>query len=97
MLATAWPKWHATALELANWRDIFSVPYVLAGTTLIPATLSVMASALMLVAQMTAEPARVLPEAYMTFVKEELGGTQAAGIIIVLSAGIAAVVGLLWN
>lgn len=32
----------------------------------------------MLIAKLTAEPARVIPEAYMTW----LGGTQAAGIII---------------
>jgi len=91
-----WSELHLVSLDLVNWRDFFSVPYVLAGTTLVPATLSVTTFWLMLVTKMMAEPARVLPEAYMTFVKEELRGTQAAYIILVLSAAVGAFVATVW-
>lgn len=92
-----WPLWPTLPSGAVSWHDVLSIPYVLAATTLVPATLNVAAFALVLVAKLTAEPARVIPEAYMTFVKEELGGTQAAGLMIVLSAAIAAIFGLIWR
>src|SRR5262249_17575874 len=41
--ATIWRSWselHSVSLDLVNFRDLFSVPFVLAGTTLVPAILS---------------------------------------------------------
>ena len=95
-LQNIWPYWHTASIGFIDWRDVFSFPYILAGTTLVPATLSIAVFSLMLIAKLTTEPARVMPEVYMTFVTEELGGTQAAGIIIFLSVIIGTVVGLIW-
>ena len=67
---------------------------MLAGTTLVPAILSLAAFGLMLVTKVMAEIARLIPEAYLTFVKEELRGTQAAYLILVLSAAVGAFCGL---
>lgn len=92
-----WSYWQAISFGIVNWHDLFFFPYVLAATTFVPATMSMAAFGLMLIAKVTAEPARVVPEAYMTFVKEELGGTQAAGIIVVLSAAVGAIAGLIWH
>lgn len=96
-LLYVWSFGHAASLGNVSWRDLFVYPYVLAATTLVPATLTLIAFALMSIAKMTAEPARIVPEAYMTFVKEEVGGTQAAGIIAIVSLIVSTVIGLIWT
>jgi hypothetical protein len=95
-LRYVWSYWHHASLGVVGWRDVFSFPYVLATTTLVPASLTLLAFALMLLAKLSAEPARVLPESYMTFMKEEVGGTQAAGIILLLSVLAGVVFTLIW-
>lgn len=95
-LRYVWSYWHATSVGFIHLRDILSFPYMLAGTTLVPATLTLAAFGLMLLAKLTAEPARVLPEVYMTFVKEEVGGTQAAGIILLVGLILGVVAGFVW-
>jgi hypothetical protein len=92
-----WSFSQSASLGIVKWRDIFSLPYVLAGTTLLPATLSVIAFCLILIAKVVVEPGRVLPEAYMTFVKDEVGGTQASGFIVIISVLIGVVVGLIYG
>ena len=96
-LSYVWSYWHRASLGVINWRDLFSFPYILAATTLVPATLTLLAFALMLLAKVSAEPARVLPESYMTFMREEVGGTQAAGIILVLGVIAGVIFTLIWS
>jgi hypothetical protein len=80
-----------------SWHDIFQVPYILAATTLVPAMIVLVTFGLVLIAKATVEPARVLPETYMTYVKEELSGTQASGLILILAIIAGAIAGLIWG
>jgi hypothetical protein len=91
-LAYVWSYLHRASVGLTSWRDVFSFPYVLAGTTLIPATLTVAVFVLMLAAKMIAEPARLLQWSYMTFVKQEVGGTHGGAGAAVLTAAPVALV-----
>lgn len=91
------PYWLPIFSGLVAWRDVFVLPYVLAFTTLVPATLTLAAFCLMIAAKLTAEPARVMCEAYMTFFKEELGGRQAAGVILLVGIFGGVLVGLVWQ
>jgi hypothetical protein len=95
-LRYVWSYWHRASLGVVYWRDAFSLPYGLAATTLVPATLALLAFALMLLAKVSAEPARVLPESYMTFMREEVGGTQVAGIILLLGVFTGVIFTLIW-
>jgi hypothetical protein len=95
-LTYIWRYWASASLGFVNWRDVFAFPYVLAAITLVPATLTLLTFGMILIAKIAVEPARVLPEAYMTFIKEEVGGRQAAGIIILLGVIVGTVVGLIW-
>jgi len=92
-----WTFWRTIPTAAIAWRDLLHVPYSLAATTLVPATLSMLAFGLMVLAKTTAEPARVVPEIYMTFVKEEVGGTQASGIILILGTVAGVIAGLIWG
>jgi len=95
-LRHVWLLWGGSSLGVI-WHDLTIPPYILAATTLIPVTLTLIALGLALLAKLVAEPVRLLPWAYMTFVKEELGGTQASGIILLVSVLAGAVLGLIWT
>jgi hypothetical protein len=86
--------WHPISLGFVAWRDIISLPYVLAVTTFIPATLMLAAFSLMIITKLVVEPARVLPEAYLTFVKDVAGSTQAYGIILLIATIAGVIAGL---
>lgn len=90
-----WSFWGHLSIGIAKWSDVFSFPYVLAGTTLIPGAVTLLAFGVVLAAKMVAEPARVLPEAYMTFVRQEVGSTQAAGLIVILGVIAGVIAGLI--
>lgn len=90
-----WGDWRYGLQAGIPWRDFFHAPYVLALTTFVPASLAVLAFGLMLIGKLAAEPTRVLPEAYMTFIKEEAGGTQAYGMILLLGLITGAVGGVI--
>jgi hypothetical protein len=92
-----WGAWRPLSLGVWRWQEVFSFPYVLATTTVVPATLTLTALGLMLVAKFTVEPARVLPEAYMTYIHDEVRGTQAAGAIALLGVLAGVVAGLVWG
>jgi hypothetical protein len=47
-----WSFWGVASFGLVNWHDVFTVPYVLAATTLAPATITLLAFGLILLAKM---------------------------------------------
>jgi hypothetical protein len=96
LLQDVWSNWRLSSLEFHHWRDAFAFPYLLAGTTILPASVTLAGFGLALFTKLTVEPARVVPEAYMTFIKEEVGGRQAAGIIMILGVLGGTIVGLIW-
>jgi hypothetical protein len=96
-LTLSWSSVSHSSLELTNWRDLYSFPYVLAVTTLAPACTSLAAFILILLLKVTSEPARILQWSYMTFVKEEVGGTQASAIILSLGILVGAIVACIWT
>jgi hypothetical protein len=52
------------------------------------------AFSLMIITKLVVEPARVLPEAYLTFVKDVAGSTQAYGIILLIATIAGVIAGL---
>src|ERR1019366_2270393 len=96
-LTLSWSSLSYSSLELTNWRDLYSFPYVLAVTTLVPACTSLAAFILILLLKVTSEPARILQWSYMTFVKEEVGGRQASAIILGLGIIAGAIVARIWT
>jgi hypothetical protein len=96
-LTLSWSSLSYSSLELTNWRDLYSFPYVLAVTTLVPACTSLAALILILSLKVTSEPARILQWSYMTFVKEEVGGRQASAIILGLGIIAGAIVACIWT
>ena len=95
-IRTIWGDWRYGLNAGIPWRDFPHPPYVLALTTFIPAALVSLAFGLVLIGKLAAEPTRIIPEAYMTFVKEEVGGTHAYGIIALLGLITGAIAGLIW-
>jgi hypothetical protein len=73
------------------------MPYILAFTTVLPALFYVTCLTMVVVLKSTMEPLRVIPESYMTFVKDEFASTQACGIILIISIIIGVAIGLLLN
>lgn len=84
----------AWANLLLNGFHLPSRARLFAATTLIPVSLATIAFVLCLAAKLTAEPLRYLSWAYMTFVKEEMSGTQAAGVIALFGALTGAIVSI---
>jgi hypothetical protein len=96
-LTLSWSSLSYSSLELTNWRDLYSFPYILAVTTLVPACTSLAAFILILSLKVTSEPARILQWSYMTFVKEEVGGRQASAIILGLGIVAGAIMACIWT
>ena len=92
-----WIYWGTVSFRFNNWREMFAFPYILAATTFVPAALTIVAFGLMLAAKLVAEPARVLPESYMTFIKEEVGGSQVAGLTLIIGTIAGVVAGLIYT
>jgi hypothetical protein len=95
-IAYVWSYWKAESMGIVTLKDVVSFPYILACTTLVPATVCLIVFGLILVMKVIAEPMRILSWAYLTFFREEVGGRQAAGVILIISALAASVFSVIW-
>jgi hypothetical protein len=89
-----WVTWESSNVFGNANNPLAGLSYLLAIATVLPAAIVLIVMAMAFIGQLMARPMVAFQWGYMTFVKEEMSGTQAAGLIALLGVATGAAIGI---